>query len=95
MTGYDGVAELLFLARSARLVRADAAAFVDWVCRGELRMPCAGVLVTVAGAVFFFLCLVVVGARGGLTLWPAPPGGATIVDGEQGIDVIFCEMRVM
>jgi hypothetical protein len=80
--GPTGVAEL-FLAFSARLVRADAAAFVDPVCRGELRIPPrAGVLVTVAGAVC--LRLAVAGARGGLVaLWPAPPRGATIVDDER------------
>ena len=95
VAGTTGVAEL-FLACSARLVRADAAAFVDWVCRGELRMPPrAGVLVAVDGAVVFLLCLVVAGARGGLTPPPVPPRGAAIVDGEQGVDAILCEMRVM
>jgi hypothetical protein len=71
------------------------AAFVDWVCRGELRMPPrAGVLVTVAGAGVFLLCLVGAGARGGLTPRLVTPRGATIVDGERGVDVILCEMRV-
>ena len=79
--------ELLFLACSARLVRADAAAFVDWVCRGELRMPTrAGVLVTVAGAAVF-LRLAVDGARGGLTPPLVPPRGLTMVYGNRGVDV--------
>ena len=72
---------------AARKVRVDAAAFVDWVCRGEVRTPRAGVLVTDAGAFFFLVCLAVAGARGGLIPRPALPRGATIVDGEGGVDV--------
>ena len=84
LTGYDRVEELLFLACSARLVRADAAAFVDWVCRGELQMPPrAGVLVTVAGAAVFLRN----GARGGLTPPPVPPRGTTMVYGKRGVNV--------
>ena len=85
----SGVDEELFLAFAARLVRVDAAAFVDWVCRGEVRTPRAGVFVTVAGGfVYLFFCLVAVGARGGFSL-PVPPQGATIIDNERGVDV--CE----
>ncbi len=77
-------------------MRADGAAFVDWVCRGEVRTPCAGVMVTVAGAVVFLRLVVAAGARAGLvTPPPVPPQGATIVDGERGVDVILCKYRVM
>ena len=75
--GIAGVVELF--ARAARMVIVGAVAFVDWVCRGDVRWPtrAAGVLVTEAGAAVFLLCLVA-GARGGFVPLPVPPRGATI-----------------
>ena len=76
--GSTGVEEFLFLASATRLVRVDAAVFVDWVCQ----TPRTGVFVIVAGA--FVFCLVAVGAWGGFPL-PVPPRGTTIIDNERGV----------
>lgn len=90
--GITGVVELF--ARAARIVRVGAVAFMDWVCRGDVRLPtrAAGVLVIVAeaGAAVFLLRLVAAGARGGFVPLPVSRG-ATIVDGERGGDV--CTVR--
>ena len=55
--GSTGVEELLFLASATRLVRVDADAFVDWVCR----MPRTGVFVIVAGARGRFQSIALIG----------------------------------